>query len=52
VIWLMTVVQVGITLAAVFVLFGAWRLFWAWRDVRRERAEERAREAARGGQPR
>lgn len=44
-IWLLSAVNVGFLLVLVMVLFGGWRLFVAWRDVRRERREE----AERGG---
>jgi len=45
VIWLLSAVNVVFLLALVVALFGGWRLFVAWRDVRRERREE----AGRGG---
>lgn len=42
-IWMLSAVNAAVTLLLVFALFGAWRLFWAWRDVRRERREEQER---------
>ena len=50
-IWLLSAVNAAVLLIVIFGAFAGWRLFWAWRDVHRERREEQERERGGGGTP-